>query len=47
LDELAENYKLKRQKIFELIFSPLKRGRQFANAFVVNPVKKGEGDQDG
>ena len=42
LDELNETYKIRRQAIFELIFSPLKKGRHFANAFLVNPSKKDE-----
>lgn len=42
LDELNETYKIKRQAIFELIFSPLKKGRHFANAFLVNPSKKND-----
>ncbi len=37
--ELAEIYKVRPHKIFELIFSPLKKGRQFADAFLVGPSK--------
>lgn len=33
--ELADVYKVRPHKIFELIFSPLKKGRVFADAFVV------------
>ncbi len=40
IDALAEVYKQKPQRIFELIFSPLKKGRQFAAAFIVTPPKK-------
>lgn len=47
LEELNDTYKVKKQKILELIFSPLKKGRHFANAFVVNPPKKDGEDSDG
>ncbi len=49
LEELAEVYKLRKQKILELIFSPLKKGRHFANAFLVKPLKveKDQEDSDG
>jgi predicted transcriptional regulator len=46
LDELNETYKIRRQAIFELIFSPLKKGRHFANAFLVNPSKKDESEDN-
>lgn len=36
---LADLYKSRPQKIFEIIFSPLKKGRQFARAFVVKTKK--------
>ena len=42
---LAELYKVRRHKILELIFSPLKKGRYFAEAFVVMPPKK-DSDND-
>lgn len=47
LQELGELYKSRKQTILELIFSPLKRGRHFANAFLVNPSKKEEEDNNG
>lgn len=40
--ELANEYLLRRHRIFELIFSSSKTARQFANAFIVN--KKPSGD---
>ncbi len=40
LEALDENYKKRRQKILELIFSPTKKARALAHAFVVN--KEGE-----
>lgn len=40
---LSEIYKVRRQKVFQLIFSPLKKGRHFADAFMVTkPIKKGD-----
>jgi hypothetical protein len=40
ISALADLYKSKPQRIFEIIFSPLKKGRQFAAAFVVTTPKK-------
>lgn len=40
IEALADLYKTKPQKILEVIFSPLKKGRQFANAFLVKASKK-------
>ncbi len=47
LEELAEVYKLRKQKVLELIFSPLKKGRHFANAFLVKPLKVEKDQEDG
>lgn len=47
LDDLAEVYKLKKQKVLELIFSPLKKGRHFANAFIVSGTRREEEGEDG
>lgn len=47
LDDLAEIYKLKKQKVLELIFSPLKKSRHFANAFKVTGTKREEEGEDG
>lgn len=47
LEELAETYKLRKQKVLELIFSPLKKGRHFANAFLVKPLKVEKDQEDG
>ena len=44
LDELSELYKTKRQRVLELIFSPLKKGRHFANAFKVRQDDEGSED---
>ena len=43
VDQLNEIYKVRRQKIFELIFSPMKKAKHFADAFMVHkPTKKGD-----
>ncbi len=47
LEDLANVYKLRKQKILELIFSPLKKGRHFANAFLVKPLKVEKDQEDG
>lgn len=44
VNALAEIYKIKRQKVLELIFSSLKKARHFANAFMVTSKK---GDPNG
>ncbi len=45
-DLLAEAYRVKPHRVFELIFSPLKKVRHFAEAFVVTKpgTKKENGD---
>lgn len=47
LSEVAEEYKVRKTLILELIFSPLKKMRNFANSFVFNPNDKKKGDNDG
>jgi hypothetical protein len=44
IDALINEYKLRPQRVMELIFSPLKKARHFADAFVMTkgPQKKGE-----
>jgi len=43
IDLLDETYKLKRQTLLELIFSPLKKARHFAEAFIITKnSKKGD-----
>lgn len=44
VSELADAYKIRPQKVFELIFSPLKKSRHFADAFLVTKPKKGNDD---
>jgi len=45
VDELSEVYKVRKHRVFEIIFSPLKRARNFADAFVISG--KRNGDKDG
>lgn len=47
LSEVAEEYKVRRTFILELIFSPLKKMRNFADSFVFNSSEKKKGDSDG
>lgn len=43
IDQLSDIYRLKRQKIFEIIFSPAKKVKNFSDAFMIGkPPKKGE-----
>lgn len=43
ISEMSEHYRIRKHRILELIFSPAKRARSFANAF---SVKKHSGDGD-
>ncbi|MES2767827.1 MAG: hypothetical protein V4596_01665 [Bdellovibrionota bacterium] len=47
LTEVAEEYRVRRTLILELIFSPLKKMRNFADSFVFNSSDKKKGDHDG
>lgn len=42
--ELSETYKIRPHRVLELIFSPMKRARHFADAFMVPTKKNGEND---
>lgn len=45
MEELAAANKVRRHRVLELIFSPTKRARNFADAFLVrNPAKKDDKD---
>jgi Mn-dependent DtxR family transcriptional regulator len=47
VDQLSESYRILRHRVLELIFSPMKRARSFADAFVVSkPGGKNE-DENG
>jgi predicted transcriptional regulator len=46
LKDVAETYAIKRQKLQALIFSPLKRARQFADAFNISRSNKPTGEDD-
>lgn len=43
-NELANEYLLRRHRIFEIIFSSSKTARQFANAFIVTKSNKSDGE---
>lgn len=47
LRELVEYYKIHRYKILELIFSPMKKSRDLAEAFRLSPSKPHKGDSNG
>jgi hypothetical protein len=47
IDLLAQAYKVHRHKIYELIFSPLKKARDFADAFTRTGAKDKKEDGDG
>ena len=46
VDDLASACQVRRHKVYELIFSPMKRARKFADAFMVLDPKK-DGGTDG
>lgn len=45
--DLTMLYKIHRYKILELIFSPMKKCRDFAEAFVIKSTKDSKGDSNG
>jgi len=47
VDELSLAYRVHRHRILEIIFSPSKKARDFADAFVVTGHKKDDGDGHG
>jgi hypothetical protein len=48
IDELADCYRIRKHKILELIFSPAKRARNFADAFAFGKKSDStEGDENG
>lgn len=46
VEELSAVYRVHRHRVLEMIFSPSKKARDFADAFVV-PSKKNEGEDRG
>jgi hypothetical protein len=44
MDVLSESYKVRRQRVLAAIFSPAKKMRDFADAFVVRNRKKEDAD---
>lgn len=47
LEDLTLNFRIKKHKILELIFSPAKKARQFADAFAIGRKSSGEGENNG
>lgn len=47
LMKIADEYKRRRQSVLELIFSPLKKGRSFADAFLIRKNPNGNGESNG
>lgn len=47
VDRLATAYKVRRHQILELIFSPMKRARNFADAFLLTGPGKKDEDSNG
>ena len=45
VDELAHHYRIQRHKIYGFIFSPLKKARDFADAF--RKIDSKDGKKDG
>ncbi|WP_413290572.1 hypothetical protein [Bdellovibrio sp. HCB337] len=45
--QLSGAYKVHRHRIFEMIFSPMKKARDIAEAFVIAPPKDPKGDSNG
>ena len=46
IEEIARIYQIQRHRLFELIFSPLKGARDFADAFRISKAKIKREDQD-
>lgn len=47
IDKLYDCYKIRQHKVLELIFSTVKRARQFADAFTLAKPPKSEEDENG
>ncbi len=47
ISSLLDEYKVRKGAVLELVFSPLKQGRHFADAFVLSGPTKVKGDSDG
>lgn len=47
IDELSLAYRVQRHRVLEIIFSPSKKARDFADAFLVTGHKKDDGDEHG
>lgn len=47
VDLLSEAYRVQKYRILEIIFSPMKRSRDFADAFKIANTKDDKGDRNG
>ena len=47
VDRLAEVYKVSKHRVLEVIFSPMKRARNFADAFLISSNHKKDEDKNG
>lgn len=47
IDDLVETYKVRKHTVLQLIFSPMKRARNFADAFVIGSDPKKNEDENG
>jgi predicted transcriptional regulator len=47
VDLLSEAYRVQKYRILEIIFSPMKRSRDFADAFKIANTKEDKGDRNG
>lgn len=47
IHSLADIYKVHRYRILEMIFSPMKKSRDLAEAFRLSPAKPNKGDSNG
>lgn len=47
IQDLTKSYKVHRHKIYELVYSPMKKCRDFAEAFVFKPDKDPKGESNG
>lgn len=46
IDDLNDIYRYRKQKIFEFIFSPMKKIKHFADAFIVHQPRGKKGDSN-
>ncbi|MGE0763370.1 MAG: hypothetical protein AB7N80_08830 [Bdellovibrionales bacterium] len=48
IEDLDQTYKIQRHRVLELIFSPLKKAKDFSDSFrITNPKRSDYGDENG